>query len=212
MSQQVSIKEAESQVFKLAQFQDGWWDILLGAEFIYLGFYSIIRERLGPLPNLLLFLGVLAVMVVLYLMAKRIYVAPRIGTVKMGAKQNVKKRKMWAITSLLVLSTSTVGILLATGAITPPIWMSAPAWINNNQVEIFFAAVIIAFFTGLAYLMNVARLHLYGWLLGLGNLASSILDNPFNWPLFIAGTTMALFGLVLFGRFLRDYDLPKEEI
>ena len=119
---------------------------------------------------------------------------------------------MWAITSLLVLSTSAVGILLATGAFTPPIWTNAPDWINNYQVEIFFAAVIIAFFTGLAYLMNVVRLHLYGWLLGIGNFASTTLDNhPFDWPLFIAGATMALFGVVLFSRFLRDFDPPKEE-
>ena len=52
MSKQMSLKEAESKVFELSQFQDGWWDILLGGELVYLSFYEVLRERSGAVGQL----------------------------------------------------------------------------------------------------------------------------------------------------------------
>ena len=212
MSKQMSLKEAESRVFKLSQFQDGWWDILLGGEFVYLSFYAVLRERLGPLGNLMLFLGVLAVLVTIYLVARKLFVFPRIGSVKFGIRQNSQKRKLWAATSFLVLFTAAVGILLTTGIVTAPVWAGAPQWFNGFAVDILFTVLIIGFFSVFAYVVGIARLHLYGWLLGVGNLASNMLGyyrgQSFHWPMFAAGLTMIVIGAVLFARFLRDYPVP----
>lgn len=212
MSEQMSLREAESRVFKLSQFQDGWWDILLGGEFVYLGFYDVLRERLGPLGNIMLFLGVLAVLVTIYLAARKLFVVPRIGSVKVGVRQNSQKRKLWAATSFLVLSSAAVGILLTTGIVTAPVWAGAPQWLNDFSVDIFFTVLIIGFFSVFAYVVGIARLHLYGWLLGIGHLASNMLGyyrgQTFHWPMFAAGAIMIVIGAVLFARFLRDYPEP----
>jgi hypothetical protein len=215
MSQQISLKEAESRVFRLSQFQDGLWDILLGGEFVYLGFYNLFRERLGPVGNLMIFIGVILVLVTIYLAARKLYVSPRIGSVKFGMRQNKQKRKLWAATSLLVLLTSVVAILLTTGVITTPVWQSAPQWLNEFSVDIFFTVLIIGFFTVFAYVVGIARLHLYGWLIGLGNLGSNMLGfyrgHVMNWPFLVAGLTMIVVGAFMFARFLRDYPVPVEE-
>ena len=72
MSKHMSLREAETSIFKLAQFRDGWWDILLGGEFTYLSFYALLRLRWGPLGNFLLFIGVLAVLITIYLIVRNI--------------------------------------------------------------------------------------------------------------------------------------------
>ena len=215
MLKQMSLKEAENKVFKLAQLRDGWWDILLGGEFTYLSFYALLRLRWGPLGNFLLFIGVLAVLITVYLVVRKLFVAPRLGRVKFGIRQNRQMRKMLAATSFLVLLTATVGILLTSGVVTEPVWANAPPWVSNYDVDMFFTVLIIGFFSALAYMLNTARLHLYGWLLGLGNLASTVLEHEtgavFHWPMFIAGMTMIVTGVVMFARFLRDYPEPVLE-
>ncbi|MCB9419747.1 MAG: hypothetical protein H6667_08080 [Ardenticatenaceae bacterium] len=211
----MSLREAETSIFKLAQFRDGWWDILLGGEFTYLSFYALLRLRLGPLSNFLLFIGVLAVLITVYLVVRKIFVAPRLGRVKFGMRQNRQMRKILAATSFLVLLSTAVGISLTTGIITEPVWPNAPSWVSNYDVDMFFTVLIIGFFSVLAYVLDIARLHLYGWLLGLGNLASTILEHEtgavFHWPMFVAGMTMIVIGAVLFASFLRDYPEPVLE-
>lgn len=215
MSKQMSLREAEYNIFKLVQFRDGWWDILLGGEFTYLSFYALLRLRLGPLGNFLLFIGVLAVLITIYLAVRKLLVVPRIGRVKFGIRQNRQMRKMLAAISFLVLLSAAIGILLTTGVVTEPVWTNAPPWVSNYDVDMFFTVLIIGFFSVMAYVLNIARLHLYGWLLGLGNLASTILEHEtgavFHWPMFIAGMTMIIIGAVMFARFLRDYPEPVWE-
>lgn len=215
MSQQMSIKEAESKVFKLSQFQDGWWDILLGGELVYLSFYEVLRERLGPLGNFMVFIGVIAVLVTIYLAARKLFVSPRIGNVKFGIRQNRQRRKLWAATSFLVLFTVAVATLLTTNVISAPVWSGGPQWVNEFGVDIFFAVLIIGFFSVFAYVVGIARLHLYGWLMGVGNLASTMLghyqEQTFHWPLFVAGLMMIVIGAIMFARFLRDYPQPVLE-
>lgn len=215
MSKQINLREAENSIVKLAQFRDGWWDILLGGEFAYLSFYALLRQRLGPLGNFLLFIGVLAVLITIYLAVRKLLVVPRIGRVKFGIRQNRQMRKMLAAISFLVLLSAAIGILLTTGVVTEPVWTNAPPWVSNYDVDMFFTVLIIGFFSVMAYVLNIARLHLYGWLLGLGNLASTILEHEtgavFHWPMFIAGMTMIIIGAVMFARFLRDYPEPVLE-
>jgi hypothetical protein len=82
-------------------------------------------------------------------------------------------------------------------------------------VDILFTLVIIGFFHFLGVTYGIARLHLYGWLMGLGNLASTILEHEagviFHWPMLLAGVIIVVIGAVLFIRFLRDYPEPALE-
>lgn len=213
MSQQMSIREAERSVFKLAMFQDGWWDILFGGELILLSFYSILRQALGPTWNLVLFLAVLAVLLVMVYGAKRFFVVPRIGQVKLGPNRSVRLGRIVGLT--IFVATFIFFVLTITQNISEPAWTGAPDWVRAYDVDILFTLIIIAFFHFLGLNLGAARLHLYGWLMGLGNLFSTIFDHEFghlfHWPMFIAGLTIVVIGVILFARFLRDYPEPVLE-
>ncbi len=213
MSQQMSIREAERRVFRLAAFQDGWWDILFGSELIMLSIYPITRRAFGPVWNLALFLAALALLLIVVYAAKRSFVAPRIGQVKLGPNRSVRLGRTVGVT--IFVATFIFFILTLTRTITEPAWPGAPAWFRNYDVDILFTLVIIGFFHFLGAIYGITRLHLYGWLMGLGNLASTILEHEagiiFHWPMLLAGATMIVIGVVLFSRFLRDYPLPVLE-
>ncbi len=57
MTQTLDMKNAEKQVFRLATFEDGIWEIYLGLFFTMMGFFPITRELLGPALNAVLISG-----------------------------------------------------------------------------------------------------------------------------------------------------------
>ena len=213
MSKQMSIREAERRVFRLAAFQDGWWDILFGGELVMLSIYPITRQAFGPVWNLVLFFAALALLLIIVYTAKRSFVAPRIGQVKLGPNRSVHLGRTVGLTIFVV--TFIFFILTITRTITEPVWPGVPAWFQNYDVDILFTLVIIGFFHFLGVTYGIARLHLYGWLMGLGNLASTILEHEtgtiFHWPMLLAGVITIVVGAVLFIRFLRDYPEPVLE-
>jgi hypothetical protein len=213
MSQQMSIKEAERNVFKLAAFQDGWWDILFGGELILLSLYPVSREAFGPGWNIVLFFVTLALLLILFWGAKRFFVVPRVGSVKLGPNRNVRLGRVVGVT--IFVATLIFFILTLTQNITEPSWPGAPDWVRMYDVDILFTLIIIGFFHFLGATYGVGRLHLYGWLMGLGNLFSTIFDHEyghtFHWPMAVAGLALVVIGAILFARFLRDYPEPAAE-
>jgi hypothetical protein len=213
MSQKMNLKEAERNVFKLAAFQDGWWDILFGGELIILSVYPISRQAFGPAWNLVLFFVALALLLTAVYTAKRVFVAPRIGSVKLGPNRTVRLGRVVGVT--IFIATFIFFILTLNQIITEPTWPGAPAWLQNYDVDILFTLIIIGFFHFLGAIYGTGRLHLYGWLMGLGNLFSTILDHElgytFHWPMLIAGIVIVLIGVIWFARFLRDYPAPVME-
>ena len=75
---------------------------------------------------------------------------------------------------------------------------------------------IFALFSLIGYMNDYARLYLYGFLYGLGYVVSTTLHditgNLFYWPMALVGLVVALNGLVLFVRFLREYPLPPDPV
>lgn len=72
--------------------------------------------------------------------------------------------------------------------------------------------VVVVVFSLIGYLFGVARLYLYGWLLGVGDLASTALNQarglPFNLPMVISAGIILAIGVVLLVRFVRKYTIP----
>ncbi len=215
MSHNISLKKAERETLKLAYFRDGWWDIFLGCCLIWMSFYPGLRSALGPTLNLLLLGCVLAILFVAVFAAKKYIVIPRVGLVEFGSTQKQKIKTLHVITFILVLATFVFAILLVTKVIIEPDWGAAPDWVRDFDVDILFTAILIGFFSLIAYAFGVPRLHLYGWLFGLGNLISTILEVyegfTFLFPLAMSGGIILLIGVALFIRFLREYSIPKED-
>jgi hypothetical protein len=208
-------REAQRRIVRMMNYEDGLWDILLGLTFLALSVYPVTRQVLGPEMNLGLFVVFLAVLVGGLTLLRRNVSLPRIGVVKM--RRTPEKTALIAVLAVIVLAT--LGLVLAT--LLAPGWLPSldlagvPAWLNQMKVDIALTVVVIAVFSAIAYLFGVGRVYLYGWLIGLGNLASTALmlyaGYTFLLPLAAAAGIIILVGVALLLRFLRKYRLGEAE-
>jgi nucleoside recognition membrane protein YjiH len=193
-------------------FEDGFWDLLLGCIFMMLALYPVTRELLGPVWNLVLFLIVLALLVAVELLLRRYVSGPRIGYAQ--PRRSPKLRLVLAFTILMVLIT--FGLVLVT-LLSPESVPSAPVEASAGRsylVELIVVLFMGGLFSALGYLYGVTRLYFYGWMLGLANLASVYMVHNAGWtvliPLAMAAGIILLIGLVLLVRFLRKYPVRAE--
>ena len=57
MSHMLNASDAERRVYRLANFQDGVWDIYLGLMLVVMSVYPLTRSLLGPIWNVVLILA-----------------------------------------------------------------------------------------------------------------------------------------------------------
>ena len=215
MAQQMTLGEVRRRTLRLINFEDGLWDISLGSVFLMLSLYLVTRSLLVLALNLLLFAGVLAILIVGQLYARRVFSAPRIGVLK--SRRTPARTATLAIGAVLVVAT--VGLVMATllspHAISGPMWGAQPKWVGDMSVDIIFMLALIGLFSFMAYVLGIPRLYLYGWLVGVGMLASTALQlyagYTFSLPPAIAAGGIVLVGVALFIRFLRKYQIPTAE-
>jgi hypothetical protein len=214
MSDLIDLNEARRRTLRLLQYEDGLWDMMLGLTFLLLSLYPVTRRLLGPAWNLLLFLAALAALTAGLAAARAFLSAPRVGVVKMRRTPALKV----ALIATAALVLATLALVVATLLFGPPIpafnWSGLPGWVGDLTVDIVVALAVVGLFSLLAYLFGVARLYAYGWLLGVGNLASTALrfyaGYTFNLPLAVAAGIILLVGATLFVRFLRKYPIPTQ--
>ena len=215
MTQDLSVKDAERRALRLAAFQDGSVDIFLGCSLILMSFYAVLRDLLGVVWNAVLVIGVLLFLLVGVALIKKYIYTPRAGLVRFSQTHRERIKKLRIVTVILVLGTFVIYILVQTGVITRPEWEAGSGWFQTLALDILFTAFTIGFFGLIAYAFGIARLHLYGWMFGLGNLTATILHMyrgvAIHYPVLIGGGIMLAVGMILFVRFLRDYPIPAEE-
>jgi hypothetical protein len=211
MSNISDLNEIQRRTNQLINFEDGFWDLLLGSIFMMLAIYPVTRELLGPEWNLVLFLVVLATLVAAQLLLRRYVSAPRIGYAE--PRRSPKLRLVLVFTILMVLIT--FGLVLVT--LLSPASASIPVEASPGRgylVELIVVLVMGGLFSALGYIFGVRRLYFYGWMLGLANLASVYMEHNAGWtvliPLAVAAGIIMLIGLVLLARFLRKYPVRAE--
>ena len=212
MSKITDFNQIQRRTNQLMNFEDGFWDLLLGCIFMMLAIYPVTRELLGPVWNLVLFLSVLALLVAAELLLRRYVSGPRIGYAQ--PRRSPKLRLVLVFTVLMVLIT--FGLVLVTllspeSVPSPPVEASPG---RNYLVELIALLVIGGLFSALGYLYGVTRLYFYGWMLGLANLASVYMTHNAGWtvliPLAMAAGVILLIGFVLLVRFLSKYPVRAE--
>ena len=222
MSQPPTLRDAQKRTWQLMNFEDGFWDLLLGLTFMMLALYPVTRARFGPVPNFALFLGVMALVVVVHLLLRRRVSAPRVGYVKPRRSRALKL----IVTITILLVALTVGLVILTllgpGSVqdqsTGPDSVAgvSPGGTRSYTVEIVVMLALIGLFSVMGYLFGVLRLYLYGWLLGAGNLLSVVANQGaperFNMPLAVAAAVILLSGTGLLIRFLRKYPVRSLEV
>ena len=107
MSNITDFRQIQRRTNQLMNFEDGFWDLLLGSIFMMLAIYPVTREILGPVWNLVLFLSVLALLVAAELLLRRYVSGPRIGYAQ--PRRSPKLRLVLAFT---ILTTSAMRGLL----------------------------------------------------------------------------------------------------
>jgi hypothetical protein len=213
MSQTNDIRSIQKRTIQLINYEDGLWDLLLGCIFMLLAIYPVTRERLGPEWNLVFFLGGMALLVIIFTAARRYISAPRMGYVR--SRRSPAQRGLLIAT--VILFVLTLGMVILT--LVYPAWIpdlsGIPNWLEEYFVDILVLFAIVAVFSVLGYLSGVARLYIYGWLLGIANLASVVgsqnTDWVFNLPLALAAGIIILVGLWHLVRFIQRYPVSTQE-
>jgi len=216
MSEMIDFPQIRRRITQLTTFEDGFWDLMLGAMFLFLSIYNFTRERLGPVANVALYLVVIALLAATQLVLRRLVSEPRIGYVQ--SRRSPKLLLVVALTAGMVLITFGVVMLTLLGPGTEPVSAPATAAASAGRgylVEIITLFAIGGLFSLLGYVFQVKRMYLYGWMLGVANLASVYLEHNAGWtfllPSAIAAGIIFLIGLIRLVRFLQAYPMPVEE-
>jgi hypothetical protein len=216
MSEKIDLREVQRRTYRLMTFEDGLWDLLMGSMFMFLAVYPITRQALGPVWNFVLFMAILAILVSGQFILRRTISTPRVGFAQ--PRRSRKMRVLLVGTVVLVLITT--GLVVATLLGRPegsaaPSAPAAPAG-RGYLVEWIVLFLLGAVFSGLAYLFGVRRLFAYGWLLGLGYLASVYMEQTAGWTFLLPQAVVAgiimITGTVLLIRFLRQYPGRAEAV
>lgn len=213
MSENSSLRAIQQRTMRLMNFEDGLWDITLGLIFLTLSIYPLTRAALGPVWNLGLFLLVLALLVLGLFGLRRIVSEPRLGRAR--PRRNFKLRLLLVITVVMVaLTLGLVALTLFGPSEGKEAISKATAGGRSYLVEWITVVVMGLIFSGLGYIAGVSRLYIYGWMLGLANLASVYMEHQAGWtfllPLAISAGIILLTGVVLFVRFINRFPSRSE--
>ena len=215
MSELPNLQDVQKRTIRLSTFEDGLWDLLLGSMFMFLAVYPITRELLGPVWNLTLFLFTLAILVITQLILRRNISGPRMGYVR--PRRTPKMRLLLVVTVIFVLLTLGLVLLNLLG----PVGVSSgsepttPSVTRGYLVEWIVVLIMGGIFSAMGYMFGVTRLYVYGWMLGLANLASVYMSHNAGWTFHVPGAVAAgiilAIGVTQLLRFLRNYPVQPQE-
>lgn len=197
MSTSVDLKKIERKAW-LSFHQDGLADMFFGTLMVIFWFNITFLRNEEWLPIVLILIPML-----LYIIVKRFIVQPRMGMVKFGFK---RKRNMLIAFFILLGSVLLNLVFLALASVFST---DISSWIGKNWIPLIILAKVIIIMSLLAYLIDFPRLN---WMMA-AFVAAFIAGEFFDiWYVFpIAGSIVAIVGIVLFVRFLREHPLPQRE-
>lgn len=208
MSQQVSLKEAERKVFRTTA-NDGLWDVFLGSFFLMFAVAPYLSESLGDFWSSAVFLPLWGLVYLVIRLIRKYVVTPRVGVVKFGRARKAKLAKFTVVMLVLNVLAFLLGLIAALSF----------GEIPGQVTSIIFGMILLVGFSVAAYFLDLARLYIYGLLVGLAPVVGEWLWNQgyaahhgFPITFGIAAGIMILVGLSLFGRFLYDNPVPTEGI
>lgn len=191
-----SLADLERRAWR-STFDDGLFDLLIGAMLFLLGLATMVPNDRVLYP---FYFGLVAVF---WLLKWRV-VIPRAGAARFAPAR--KRRKSLAAVVLLASTIlgSVATALLAVGG--------APAeWLRTHPIvfEAGFPLLVVAVFSALALLLDVARIHAIGGVVALAFGVQLWLGRGLGF--LIGGAVVSLPGLVLFAGFLRSHPRPSTD-
>jgi hypothetical protein len=203
MNRKMSVREVERRTY-MSYHQDGLLDIFVGV-YVLLFALGILLMTVTDFSTWFVIPAIFpAVMVPIWVSAKKQITMPRIGYVKFGSRG---ANKLMAIF---------IGVLVAgLGAFAVFTFASSQGWaltlrnliISNGMIIIGIGAAVIS--SLFAYTMGLNRLYAYGLLTLVLFLAGHFISIPFGYFLLTIGLVIVINGFVLLMRFIRKYPLPQ---
>jgi hypothetical protein len=195
MTKQNTLREIEKKAY-MSYHQDGLLDIFVGLYAIAFGLGMIADKILefgfgAIMPAILI-----AIVLPIWIEAKRKITMPRIGFVKFGARGS---NKLFAL--LLGLAVAGLGVFMLFGVFLATGQIGRPWWI-----EILFQYGMIWIGLGSAV---IGRLYGYGLLTFALFASGHFLSVPFEYLLLAIGSVIIASGAALLVQFIRRYPLPK---
>jgi hypothetical protein len=204
VTKQDTLREVEKKTY-MSYHQDGLLDIIIGLYALAFGI-GIVADKILDFSFAVLMPGILiAVILPIWIQAKRKITLPRIGYVNIGTKGS---NKLFAL--LLGLSVAGLGVFFLFTMMT--FQNGRPEWIETilfqyGMIWIGLGAAVIG--SLFAYTMGLKRLHGYGLLTLALFVSGYFLGVPFEYLLLVVGSVIIASGAVLLARFIRKYPLPK---
>ena len=204
VTKQDTLREVEKKTY-MSYHQDGLIDIIIGLYALAFGL-GIVVDKILDFSFAVLMPGILiAVILPIWIQAKRKITLPRIGYVNIGTKGS---NKLFAL--LVGLSVAGLGVFFLFTMMT--FQNGRPEWIETilfqyGMIWIGLGAAVIG--NLFAYTMGLKRLHGYGLLTLALFVSGYFLSVPFEYLLLVAGSVIIASGAVLLAQFIRRYPLPK---
>jgi hypothetical protein len=203
VTKQDTLRDIEKKAY-MSYHQDGLIDIVIGLYALAFG-SGIILDIAYDFSFAAIMPAILfAIILPIWMAAKRKITMPRIGFVKFGTRGS---NKLFAVFVGLMVAGLGVFFLftVATTQNGTPFWLDilfqyGMIWIG------LISAVMASLF---AYSMGLKRLHGYGLLILVLFVSGYFLNIPFQYLLLATGSTIIISGAVLLVRFIHKYPLPK---
>lgn len=203
MSNEISLKETESRVFKFT-FQDGLVDIYIGCFILMFAIGPFLSPYLGDFWSSVIFLPFWAIVALILWFIRKNVVRPRVGTVKYGSWRISRMVRF----NVLMLFLGTFALIL--GILSAVRFRFVPGWIHTAR----FSLIFLLGFSIAGYLLDFTRLFVYGVLVALAPLIGELLYVYYKVPhhgfpvtFGITAGLIIITGLALFMRLLRKYPL-----
>jgi hypothetical protein len=204
MTKQNTLRDIEKKTY-MSYHQDGLIDIVAGLYALTFGL-GIIADIVLEFGFMAIAPGILiAVVLPLWVVAKRKITMPRIGYVNIGTKGS---NKLFAL--LIGLSVAGLGVFFLFTMLT--FESGRPEWIETilfqyGMIWIGLGAAVIG--SLFAYTMGLKRLYGYGLLSLALFVGGYFLSVPFQYLLLLIGGIIIASGAVLLVQFVRKYPLQK---
>lgn len=204
MTEQNTLREIEKKTY-MSYHQDGLLDIVIGLYALAFGL-GIVVDQILDINFAVIYPGIMiAIVLPIWIAAKRKITMPRIGYVNIGTKGS---NKIFAL--FLGLAVAGLGVFFLFTMMT--FQNGRPEWIETilfqyGMVWIGLGAAVIG--SMFAYTMGLKRLYGYGLLTLALFVVGYFLAVPFEYLLlFIGGVVMAC-GVALLVQFIHKYPLQK---
>ena len=202
-----SLKEVEKRTY-MSYHQDGLLDIFVGIYVLLFGL-GILLRTVGDFSTWFIIPAIFpAVMVPIWVSAKRRITMPRIGYVKFGVRG---AGKFMALLLGLVVAGAGLGTFMAFSFASSQGWALAFRNLMISYAMIIIGIVAASVSSLFGYTMGLKRLYAYGLLIFVLFFAGYFIPFPFEYILLTIGLVITINGFVLLIRFIRKYPITQSD-